>query len=75
MISHAWEGYSTYAFGFNELHPVSKRGFSASIFGGTKLGATIVDSLDTLYIAGLMDEYHQGRDWVEQSLHFDQVSE
>ena len=33
-----------------------------------------MDSLDTLYIAGLMDEYKQGRDWVEQSLHFDQVS-
>ena len=34
------------------------------------LGLTIVDSLDTLLIAGLMDEYQEGRHWVANHLHF-----
>ena len=70
MIGHAWRGYS---LGYNELRPISGEGYSARIFGRTKLGATVVDSLDTLYIAGLMEEYKQARDWVENSLNFDQV--
>ena len=74
MIAHAWKGYYTYAMGENELKPMSRRGHSAVVFGSTKVGATVVDSLDTLYITGLMEEYKQGRDWVERSLHFEQVS-
>ena len=35
--------------------PVSKRGHSASIFGSSSMGATIVDSMDTLYIMGFME--------------------
>lgn len=73
MIAHAWKGYVAYAFGENELKPISRRGHSAVVFGQTRVGATIVDSLGTLYIAGLMEEYKKGRDWVEQSLNFDQV--
>ena len=73
MIAHAWRGYAAYAMGENELKPLSRRGHSAVVFGRTKLGATVVDSLDTLYIAGLMEEYKQARDWVENSLNFDQV--
>lgn len=34
------------------------------------LGLTIVDSLDTLLIAGLWDEYHQARHWVANHLVF-----
>lgn len=74
MIAHAWGGYAKYAFGENELKPISKRGHSAVVFGKTKLGATIVDSLDTLWIAGLKEEYKEARNWVEHSFSFDQVS-
>ena len=74
MIAHAWKGYVAYAFGENELKPISRRGHSAVVFGQTRVGATVVDSLGTLYIAGLMEEYKKGRDWVAQSLNFDQVS-
>ena len=35
------------------------------------MGATIIDSLDTLHIMGLTKEFEHARDWVEQSLHFD----
>ena len=73
MIKHAWDGYAKYAFGDNELKPVSRRGHSAAIFGKTRLGATLVDSLDTLYIAGLYDEFNQGRDWVKDNFNIDEV--
>ncbi|KAM3715847.1 Mannosyl-oligosaccharide alpha-1,2-mannosidase IA, partial [Dirofilaria immitis] len=48
--------------------PLSHSGHSASIFGSGKLGATIVDALDTLYIMGLKEEYEEGRNWVEKFL-------
>ena len=32
------------------------------------MGATIVDSLDTLHIMGLKAEYEAGREWVAASL-------
>ncbi|KAJ8289215.1 hypothetical protein COCON_G00018740 [Conger conger] len=35
--------------------------------GGLR-GASIVDSLDTLYIMGLMEEYNDAKEWVETSL-------
>ena len=73
MIKHAWDGYVKFAFGENELKPISKVGHSAGVFGKTKMGATIVDSLDTLYIAGLMEEFEQAKNWVNTTFHIDQV--
>ena len=73
-MKHGWDNYVRYAWGKNELRPISKRGHSASIFGASTMGATIVDGLDTLYIMGLHDEFKQGRDWIAQNLDFDIVS-
>ena len=73
-MKHAWDTYEKYAWGQNELKPISRKGHSASIFGNTALGATIVDGLDTLYIMGLKDEYKKGRDWIAQNLQFTGVS-
>ncbi|AQK45950.1 Mannosyl-oligosaccharide 12-alpha-mannosidase MNS1 [Zea mays] len=64
---HAWNSYVKYAWGMDELQPQSKDGINS--FGG--LGATLVDSLDTLYIMGLKDEFQKARDWVAESLDFD----
>lgn len=68
MMKHAWDNYATYAWGKNELRPISHKGHSASIFGSGNFGASIVDGLDTLYIMGFMDEFKRGRDWVEENL-------
>jgi len=38
MMKVSWSNYVTYAWGENELRPVSKKGHSAGIFGTTKLG-------------------------------------
>ncbi|KAM0728702.1 Mannosyl-oligosaccharide alpha-1,2-mannosidase IA [Formica fusca] len=75
MMKHGWDNYVRYAWGKNELRPISKRGHSASIFGASNMGATIVDGLDTLYIMGLHDEFKQGRDWIAENLDFDINSE
>ncbi|CAL8139896.1 unnamed protein product [Orchesella dallaii] len=73
MMKDSWDNYVKYAWGHNELRPISQRGHSASIFGPAKIGATIVDALDTLYIMGLHDEYKQARDWVEHNLDFETI--
>ncbi|XP_045619329.1 mannosyl-oligosaccharide 1,2-alpha-mannosidase IA [Procambarus clarkii] len=73
MVLHAWRGYKTYAWGKNELRPVSKRGHTAGIFGRQDMGATIVDALDTLYIMGLMEEFNEGRAWIQYHLDFNQL--
>lgn len=38
MMEHAWKNYVEFAWGDNELRPVSKRGHSPGIFGRSKLG-------------------------------------
>lgn len=63
---HAWNSYVKYAWGQDELQPQSKNGVNS--FGG--LGATIIDSLDTLYIMGLEDEFQKAREWIANSLDF-----
>jgi len=63
---HAWTCYETYAWGYDELEPQSKSGTNQ--FAG--LGATIIDSLDTLYIMGFKKEYEKARDWVAEHLDF-----
>lgn len=73
MMKHAWDNYVRYAWGKNELKPLSKRGHGASIFGSMPLGATILDGLDTLLIMGLNEEFKQGRDWIANELNVDSM--
>uniref|UniRef100_A0A158Q5Q0 alpha-1,2-Mannosidase n=1 Tax=Dracunculus medinensis TaxID=318479 RepID=A0A158Q5Q0_DRAME len=64
-FKHAWKGYKTYAWGHDSLRPITKR-YSEWI----NMGLTIVDSLDTMIIMGLDDEFEEARDWVAESLKF-----
>lgn len=47
---HAWKGYQEFAWGHDELKPVSKS--YGEWFG---LGLTLVDALDTMWILGLKE--------------------
>ncbi|KAK7158321.1 hypothetical protein R3I93_009511 [Phoxinus phoxinus] len=67
MMKFAWDNYKSYAWGKNELRPLTKNGHIGNMFGGLR-GASIVDSLDTLYIMGLMEEYEEAKEWVQNSL-------
>ncbi|KAI1390227.1 glycoside hydrolase family 47 protein [Hypoxylon trugodes] len=53
---HSWHYYKTKAFMSDELAPIS--GKSKDTFGGW--GATLVDSLDTLWIMNLKEEFEEG---------------
>lgn len=66
-MEHAWNGYKTFAWGHDEVKPISKSPFDR--WGG--LGTTLVDSLDTLWIMGMKDEFYEARDWVKDHLNFD----
>ncbi|CAM4656159.1 unnamed protein product [Lepidochelys olivacea] len=67
MMKFAWDNYRRYAFGKNELRPLTKNGHIGNMFGGLR-GATIVDALDTLYIMELGEEFQEAKSWVEKSL-------
>ncbi|XP_072249918.1 mannosyl-oligosaccharide 1,2-alpha-mannosidase IA isoform X2 [Leuresthes tenuis] len=67
MMKFAWDNYKLYAWGKNELRPVTKNGHVGNMFGGLR-GASIIDSLDTLYIMGLIEEYNDAKEWVQNSL-------
>lgn len=63
-MKHAWQGYEQYAFGKDELLPKSMHGHNN--WGGT--GTTLVDSLDTLWLMNMTDEFYRARDWCKTSL-------
>ncbi|KAE8624531.1 hypothetical protein XENTR_v10005977 [Xenopus tropicalis] len=67
MMIFAWNSYKQYAWGENELRPLTKDGHFGSLFGGLK-GATIVDALDTLFIMGMKEEFEEAQKWIETSL-------
>ena len=67
---HAWKAYKTYAFGHDELKPISKT-FSEWFV----LGLTLIDSLDTMWLMNLKDEYQEARDWVANELHVDKAGD
>ncbi|XP_007485336.1 mannosyl-oligosaccharide 1,2-alpha-mannosidase IB isoform X2 [Monodelphis domestica] len=73
MMKHAWSNYRKYGWGHNELKPIAMKGHSTNIFGSSKMGATIVDALDTLYIMGLHDEFKEGQEWIDHNLDFSVV--
>ena len=68
MMKHAWQGYSSYAWGKNEVRPVSKRVNFKTVFGFNDAGATIVDAMDTLFIMGLKEDFELGRKWIASNL-------
>ncbi|KAM3861397.1 mannosyl-oligosaccharide 1,2-alpha-mannosidase IA [Diretmus argenteus] len=74
MMKHAWDSYKRYAWGSNELRPVSKQGHSSNLFGDIK-GATIVDALDTLYIMEMYEDFDFATNWVEKNLDFNMNAE
>uniref|UniRef100_A0A2K6E7W3 alpha-1,2-Mannosidase n=1 Tax=Macaca nemestrina TaxID=9545 RepID=A0A2K6E7W3_MACNE len=61
VFLHAWKGYRKFAWGRDELKPVS-RSFN-EWFG---LGLTLIDALDTMWILGLRKEFEEARKWVSK---------
>jgi len=64
-VQHAWGGYVQFAWGADELKPISR---SRTDWIG--LGLTILDSLDVLWMAGLEAEWDKAVGWVSANLNF-----
>ncbi len=67
-LLHAWRGYERYAWGHDELKPVSRK---ARDWHGRPLLVTPVDALDTLLLMGLADEAKKTRELIVEKLSFD----
>ncbi|KAF8978652.1 mannosyl-oligosaccharide alpha-1,2-mannosidase [Entomortierella lignicola] len=71
-FKHSWDAYRRDAWGKDEYHPISRRG-SNMIANGQ--GFTIVDSLDTILMMGFKEEFEEAKNWVRDSLDFNQDGE
>lgn len=67
-LLHSWRGYERYAWGHDELLPVSKRGQD---FYAEPLLMTPVDALDTLLLVGLPAEAERAKRLILTRLSFD----
>ncbi|KAI9776346.1 MAG: mannosyl-oligosaccharide alpha-1,2-mannosidase [Geoglossum umbratile] len=65
----SWEAYESYAWGYDEFHPISKSGRQMVPKG---LGWIIVDSLDTMMLMNLTQKLSSAREWISTSLDYDQ---
>ncbi|KAF8934579.1 mannosyl-oligosaccharide alpha-1,2-mannosidase [Dissophora ornata] len=68
----AWGAYRRDAWGKDEYHPISKQGTNMIRNGQ---GFTIVDSLDTILLMGLTEEFEEAKAWVRDELDFNQDGE
>lgn len=67
---HAWQAYRRFAWGYDEVRPIS--GAPASFFiDGTSFGLSIVEALDTHYVMGNDAELEECVAWLRANLHFD----
>ncbi len=66
---HAWRAYEQFAWGHDELKPLSKTHHD---WYGTSLQITPIDTLDTLVLMGLNEEADKTRNLIAEKLSFDQ---
>ena len=65
---HAWTGYKKYAWGHDDLKPLSK---TYHDWYAQPLLMTPVDALDTMILMGLNDEANRTREYIVGNLSFD----
>ena len=68
-FKHAWKAYKEYAWGQDEVNPISHIGVSSTF----SMGLTLVDSLDTMWLMGLEEEFNDARKWVADNLNFNSI--
>jgi len=72
-MRHSWAGYRRYAWGRDELRPLSKgyTNWDCSASSCRSLGLTMIDGLDTLWVMGLKKEFQEAVDYIAANLTFD----
>lgn len=69
-MKHAWDGYKKFAWGHDELMPLGQKGTTA--FGPYSIGLTMIDSLDTLMLMNMQEEFLEARNYIFDHVSFDQ---
>lgn len=69
-MRHVWSNYKQHAWGADELKPLSKQRNN----NWSGMGMTLIDSLSTLWIMGMKEEFNDARDWIRDNLSFDKPS-
>eukprot|EP01062_Namystynia_karyoxenos_P084415 TRINITY_DN9927_c0_g1_i1.p1 TRINITY_DN9927_c0_g1~~TRINITY_DN9927_c0_g1_i1.p1 ORF type:complete len:811 (+),score=282.85 TRINITY_DN9927_c0_g1_i1:41-2473(+) len=64
---HSWNAYKKYAWGQDELMPLSRRPKNWGK-GSVGMGLTMLDAISTLWIMGLKDEFDEVRAWVRDEM-------
>lgn len=67
---HAWNGYKQFAWGSDEVLPVSGKPKNFFV-PDHSFGLSIIEAMDTLYVMELDDELHQCVSWLRLHLNFD----
>uniref|UniRef100_K3WLS3 alpha-1,2-Mannosidase n=1 Tax=Globisporangium ultimum (strain ATCC 200006 / CBS 805.95 / DAOM BR144) TaxID=431595 RepID=K3WLS3_GLOUD len=62
MVKWAWGGYAKHAYGRDSLNIHDRTGPSQD------LALTLVDSLDTLFLVGMFEEFDEASGWVAKNL-------
>ena len=65
---HAWNGYKKYAWGHDDLKPLSR---TYHDWYAEPLLTTPIDALDTMILMGLKDEADRTREYIDAHLSFD----
>jgi hypothetical protein len=69
-LLHAWNGYKKFAWGHDQLLPLSGS-YQEFFVPGHPIGLSIIEALDTLYVMGLDDELKLGVNWIKANLDLD----
>lgn len=65
-MHHSWKAYVDYAWGMDEVLVLTKIGRR-----WMDAGLTMIDSLDTLWMYNMKDDFARARDWIEAHINFD----
>lgn len=65
-FKRAWSAYRLYAWGADEVKPISNRSHN-----WLHLGATMIDALDNLWLFGMKAEFAEAQEWVATKLVLD----
>ncbi|KAI8592931.1 glycoside hydrolase [Geranomyces variabilis] len=65
-FQHAWKGYETHAWGYDELKPITHTHST-----WMNVGMTIIDSLDTALVMDQPEIFQKALNWVGKDLKFD----
>jgi mannosyl-oligosaccharide alpha-1,2-mannosidase len=67
---HAWNGYKKFAWGHDQVNPVSGT-YNEFFVDGHSIGLSMIEALDTLYVMELDNELAASVAWIDKNVDFD----